>query len=97
MADRIDVSIEHKGASPDAKPEKRAARTMLRMVHDLNANYIARLNEHDQTVGCVTCHRGHPVPEIALAPLPERGPRPQQQPGAGQPQPEPAPAPPPPM
>ncbi len=54
----------------DAKPEKRTARTMLRMVRTINAQYISRVNGHGQTVGCITCHRGHTVPEITLAPLP---------------------------
>jgi len=80
----------------DAKPEKRAARTMLRMVRNINSNYINRLNEHDQTVGCVTCHRGHTVPEIALAPLPPRPPRPGEPPAEAPPEAQPPPAPQPP-
>ncbi len=61
----------------DAKPEKRAARVMLRMVRTINAQYVSKVNEDGQTVGCVTCHRGHTVPEITLAPLPPRPPEPE--------------------
>jgi len=51
----------------DAKPEKRVARTMLRMVRNINAEYVSRVNAHGQTVTCFTCHRGHTVPEIQTA------------------------------
>ena len=47
----------------DAKPEKKVARTMLRMVRDINANYVSKVNAHGQTVTCFTCHRGRTVPE----------------------------------
>jgi len=71
----------------DSKPEKRAARTMLRMVRDINQQYVGKVNEHGQTVGCVTCHRGHAVPDVALAQLPPRPPGPGAEPPAsgGQP------------
>jgi len=69
----------------DAKPEKRAARLMLRMVRSINQQYVSKVNEDGQTVGCVTCHRGHPVPEITLAQIPPRPQRPEGQPPALQP------------
>jgi hypothetical protein len=47
----------------DAKPEKTVARTMIRMTRAINADYISRVNEHGQTVTCLTCHRGQTVPE----------------------------------
>lgn len=47
----------------DAKPEKKVARTMIRMVRTINADYVSKVNEHGQTVTCLTCHRGHTVPE----------------------------------
>ena len=47
----------------DAKPEKKVARTMLRMAQNANANYLSKVNEHGQTVTCWTCHHGHTVPE----------------------------------
>lgn len=80
----------------DAKPEKRVARTMIRMTRDINADYITKVNTHGQTVGCVTCHRGHTPPDITLATIPERPeggrrpgtpPPPQQQPEPQPPQP----------
>lgn len=52
----------------DAKPEKKVARTMLRMVHAANADYLAKVNPHGQMVACITCHRGHTVPEITTQP-----------------------------
>ena len=53
--------------SSDAKPEKRVARTMLRMVRTINAEYVSKVNAHGQTVTCFTCHRGHTVPETQAA------------------------------
>ena len=49
----------------DAKPEKKAARTMLLMTRTMNKDYVSKLNEHGATVTCFTCHRGHTVPETA--------------------------------
>jgi hypothetical protein len=50
----------------DAKPEKKVAREMIRMVRDINGNYISKL-PHDPgetpSVTCGTCHRGHTTPE----------------------------------
>jgi hypothetical protein len=46
----------------DAKPEKHAAREMLRMVHAVNADYVSKVNPHRQEVTCWTCHRGQTVP-----------------------------------
>jgi len=63
----------------DSKPEKKAARTMLRMVRAVNADYLAKVNEHGQPVTCWTCHRGQSVPAL---------------PGADQPRPAPAQPPP---
>jgi Photosynthetic reaction centre cytochrome C subunit len=51
----------------DAKPEKKAARTMLLMTRAVNTNYISRVNAHGEGVTCFTCHRGHTVPETAPA------------------------------
>jgi len=47
----------------DSKPEKKAARTMLRMARAINANYLSKVNEHGTAVTCWTCHRGQTVPE----------------------------------
>jgi hypothetical protein len=46
----------------DSKPEKKAARMMLRMTRAINANYVSKVNEHGTTVTCWTCHRGETVP-----------------------------------
>lgn len=48
----------------DARPAKRTARTMMEMVNDLNARYLANLEpKATLSVGCLTCHRGVPRPE----------------------------------
>ena len=60
--------------SSDAKPEKRVARTMLRMVRTINADYVSKVNAHGQKVTCFTCHRGQTVPETQTA---EASPNPQ--------------------
>src|SRR2546423_4801417 len=51
----------------DSKPEKKAAREMIRMVRDVNANYLSKVNPHGEMVTCWTCHRGHTVPELPAA------------------------------
>lgn len=52
----------------DEKAMKRKARVMLKMVGDINGEYVPRLNEiEDATrveVRCVTCHRGRPKPML---------------------------------
>jgi len=53
--------------SLDDKPEKKTARIMMQMVHDLNEKYISTLEDHSNPpiqVQCVTCHHGisHPRP-----------------------------------
>jgi hypothetical protein len=66
VANPPDAKEEFDYAS-DAKPEKKVARTMLRMVRNINGEYISKVNAHGQTVTCFTCHRGHTVPEIQVA------------------------------
>jgi hypothetical protein len=61
----------------DAKPEKKVARTMLRMVRTINGDYISKVNAHGQTVTCFTCHRGRTVPETMPPAPPEARPAPQ--------------------
>jgi hypothetical protein len=49
----------------DDKVQKRTARVMLRLTADLNAKLDAELGPAPggkQRVGCVTCHRGEPIP-----------------------------------
>ena len=54
----------------DAKPEKDVARAMMRMTRDINEQYIAKLPEQEATVNCMTCHRGHHIPEMLEPPPP---------------------------
>jgi hypothetical protein len=58
-------SKEQLDFASDAKPEKNMARTMLRMVHTANFDYLAKVDPHGQMVTCNTCHRGHTVPDTA--------------------------------
>ena len=79
---------EHLDFASDAKPEKDRARVMMRMVNAINDGYIVKLDKKDDKadrVACVTCHRGHVIPEVAAAG--ETKP-----PGAGAPPPPPAPS-----
>jgi hypothetical protein len=50
----------------DTKPHKNAARGMMRMVAQLNANLPTITGEPDSKVTCFTCHRGsqHPATDI---------------------------------
>jgi hypothetical protein len=49
----------------DEKPQKKTARAMMMMVRDLNASIptaVGRPAPAVTSVGCITCHRGVPVP-----------------------------------
>ena len=71
----VDDSIprdRHDFAS-DAKPNKDKARTMLRMVTAINADYLTKLSSRMQppiVVTCATCHRGvsepRPLEQVIL-------------------------------
>jgi len=50
----------------DAKPEKKIARTMVRMVHKINGDYISTIKDRKQDVTCMTCHRGKVIPEVPV-------------------------------
>lgn len=56
----------------DTKEEKRNARVMLRMVHDINRQWIplvdAGATPAEPRVTCWTCHRGKPEPEAPPKP-----------------------------
>lgn len=60
----------------DEKPMKRKARVMIRMVAALNADYVPKLNEIEDSrrveIRCVTCHRGRPQPKLIQDELDER-------------------------
>jgi hypothetical protein len=58
----------------DKKDAKNAARTMLKMVHDINSNYMPKTEplpgeKSGDKVNCWTCHRGEKEP--AQGPPPE--------------------------
>ena len=48
----------------DAKPEKTAARLMMRMTQRVNKDYVAKIPEVYTTVSCWTCHRGKTQPDV---------------------------------
>jgi len=51
----------------DDKPQKRVAREMMRMAHEINEDYLAHLETRAKPevgVKCVTCHRGVPQPRM---------------------------------
>lgn len=52
----------------DAKPEKATARLMVKMVEDINKNYVGKIDNSGMPVSCGTCHRGHLSPEPFVAP-----------------------------
>ena len=51
----------------DSKPDKAKARLMVKMVDDINKNYVSKL-ENDNPVTCGTCHRGHLEPQKFIPP-----------------------------
>jgi hypothetical protein len=51
----------------DSKEEKRTARKMYKMVEDINASYISKIDSSGDPVTCGTCHRGHLGPEPFVA------------------------------
>ena len=63
IAETGDRKADHDFRS-DAKPEKSAARVMMRMTEDINKNYVATIPEMYTTVSCWTCHRGNNQPQI---------------------------------
>jgi Photosynthetic reaction centre cytochrome C subunit len=52
----------------DSKEDKQTARKMFKMVEDINANYISKIDSSGMPVTCGTCHRGHLGPEPFAAP-----------------------------
>jgi hypothetical protein len=76
----------------DAKDEKATARIMIAMTHDMNQNFMAKINDPDATpedkhVTCGTCHRGHHMPEHFVPPPEEHhGPPPGAPPAGAPPQ-----------
>lgn len=73
-----DSKTHHPNFASDAKPEKKAARIMMRMTHDINGKYLAELPDHSdmQKVSCGTCHRGKSTPAEFILPPEQHGPPP---------------------
>lgn len=65
-----DSSTHHPDFASDAKPEKSAARIMMRMTADVNAKYLAQLPDKGdmKKVDCGTCHRGNSTPKEFIPP-----------------------------
>ncbi|HUQ53131.1 MAG TPA: c-type cytochrome [Gammaproteobacteria bacterium] len=62
--------VQNQGAPPDFaaddKPEKKAARAMMKLTGELNTDLVAALERpaaEVTRVGCITCHRGVPEPK----------------------------------
>jgi hypothetical protein len=60
----------------DSKPEKKAARLMVKMTGDINENYVSMVDEGKGKVTCGTCHRGHLKPEAFVPPPEHEHPKP---------------------
>jgi hypothetical protein len=60
----------------DSKPEKKAARLMVKMTGDINENYVSMVDEGKGKVTCGTCHRGHLKPETFVPPPEHEHPHP---------------------
>jgi hypothetical protein len=50
----------------DSKPEKLIARKMIKMTNQINKKYFEARSAEVVAVGCVTCHRGVPIPDTTL-------------------------------
>ena len=73
----------------DAKEEKRVARVMIQMTRQINGEWLERVEQaegHEEEaeaaaapaqmrVGCWTCHRGQPEPEMPPPPPPPQQPQ----------------------
>jgi hypothetical protein len=73
-----DSTTHHPNFASDAKPEKKAARIMMRMTENINGKYLASLPEHAdmEKVSCGTCHRGNSTPKEFVPPPEQHGPPP---------------------
>ena len=63
----------HLDFASDAKPQKRIARTMLRMTMTINDKYLSQVDNPDakpdqKNVTCGTCHRGQKMPAVFVLP-----------------------------
>ena len=73
----------------DVKPQKNAARAMMRLVAAINPQVATAVNKTPDTatrVGCIMCHRGEAIPTVPPPPAPAgRGNAPAGAPPAGAP------------
>jgi hypothetical protein len=62
----------------DANPMKDRARVMIKMTHEINAEYLTQLTDPPagNSVTCGTCHQGMAKPAVFVPKPQERGPRP---------------------
>ena len=70
--------VDKTKTSPDGKPvidfandhkeEKQTARIMVKMVEQINADYIAKIDSSGTPVSCGTCHRGELSPDPFVPP-----------------------------
>lgn len=63
----------HLNFASDAKPEKKIARTMMRMTGTINKKYLSKVDvkeakPEETHVSCGTCHRGHKIPAVFVPP-----------------------------
>lgn len=57
------ATLENFDFASDAKDAKKMARGMMRMMRELNERFLPQMpRPATVTVGCITCHRGLPVP-----------------------------------
>ena len=49
----------------DAKPQKRMARIMIKMVENINSKFLN--DPQQEKVSCFTCHRGKEIPKLTFA------------------------------
>ena len=68
----------------DSKPEKQTARQMVKMVEEINVNYVSKIDNSGAPVTCGTCHRGHLGPE-PFVPAPDKDGPPPPPPGGAAP------------
>ncbi|HEX3893780.1 MAG TPA: c-type cytochrome [Terracidiphilus sp.] len=52
----------------DSKPEKATARLMVKMVEEINTQYVSKVDNSGAPVTCGTCHRGHLDPQPFVPP-----------------------------
>jgi hypothetical protein len=71
VPDPVPGAEEELDFASDAKQTKHSARTMLRMTHRINDDYVAKIPDAHTVVTCWTCHRGEAQPAIVPS-LPPR-------------------------